>query len=177
MTAADLAIIAGLVFAWGTLPARPERFDMTAPIVFTVAGVPLTHGPLTLLGITSGSEVVKVPAGATLVLLRHADLAGPAKPDSSATACASARTARSPRRKPPYEPGRGGEMHARPVRPAPIGKPYQRHGWVALRACAGTRAATVSTRCRSDLWVPKTYATRRYSCMTPPARSRRRTRK
>jgi hypothetical protein len=27
------------------------------------------------------------------------------------------------------------------------------------------------------LWVPKTYATRRYSWMTPPARSCRRTRK
>ena len=39
MTVADLAIIAGLVFAWGTLSARLERFDMTAPIVFTVAGV------------------------------------------------------------------------------------------------------------------------------------------
>jgi hypothetical protein len=27
-----------------------------------------------------------------------------------------------------------------------------------------------------NLWVPKTYATRRYSWMTPPARSRRHTR-
>ena len=32
-------------------------------------------------------------------------------------------------------------------------------------------------RGRFDLWVPKTYATRRYSWMTPPARSCRRTRK
>jgi hypothetical protein len=30
---------------------------------------------------------------------------------------------------------------------------------------------------RADLWVPKTYATRRYSWMTPLARSCRRTRK
>jgi hypothetical protein len=36
MTVADLAIIAGLVFAWGTLSARLERFDMTAPVVFTI---------------------------------------------------------------------------------------------------------------------------------------------
>ena len=50
MTAADLAIIAALVFAWGTLSARLERFDMTAPIVFTVAGMLLTHGPLAPLG-------------------------------------------------------------------------------------------------------------------------------
>jgi len=38
------------VFAWGTLSARLERFDMTAPIVFTAAGVLLTHGPLAPLG-------------------------------------------------------------------------------------------------------------------------------
>ena len=65
MTVADLAIIAGLVFAWGTLPARLERFDVTAPIVFTAAGVLLTHGLLAPLGITPGSEVVKVLAEAT----------------------------------------------------------------------------------------------------------------
>ena len=62
MTIADLAIIAGLVLAWGTLSARLERFDVTAPIVFTVAGVLLTHGLLAPLGITPGSEVVKVLA-------------------------------------------------------------------------------------------------------------------
>ncbi len=73
MTVADLAIIAGLVFAWGTLSARLERFDMTAPIVFTLAGVLLTHGPLAPLGITPGSEVVKVLAEATLVLVLFSD--------------------------------------------------------------------------------------------------------
>ena len=73
MTVADLAIIAGLVFAWGTLSARLERFDMTAPIVFTVAGVLLTHGPLAPLGITPGSEVVKVLAEATLALVLFSD--------------------------------------------------------------------------------------------------------
>ena len=39
MTVADVAIIAGLVFAWGALSARRERYDMTAPIMFTAAGV------------------------------------------------------------------------------------------------------------------------------------------
>jgi ABC-type phosphate transport system permease subunit len=39
VTVADPAIIAGLVFAWGTLSARLERSGMTAPIVFTAAGV------------------------------------------------------------------------------------------------------------------------------------------
>ena len=73
MTVADLAIIAGLVFAWGTLSARLERFDMTAPIVFTVAGVLLTHGLLAPLGITPGSEVVKVLTEATLALVLFSD--------------------------------------------------------------------------------------------------------
>ncbi|MFF7238187.1 cation:proton antiporter [Streptomyces collinus] len=73
MTVADLAIIAGLVFAWGMLSARLERFDMTAPIVFTAVGVLLTHGPLTPLGITPSGEVVKVLAEATLALVLFSD--------------------------------------------------------------------------------------------------------
>ena len=32
MTVADLAIIAALIFVWGALSARLERFDVTAPI-------------------------------------------------------------------------------------------------------------------------------------------------
>lgn len=73
MTSADLAIIAGLVFAWGMLSARLERFDMTAPIVFTATGVLLTHGPLAPLGITPSAEVVKVLAEATLTLVLFSD--------------------------------------------------------------------------------------------------------
>ena len=45
MSASDLAI-AALIFAWGTLSARLERFDVTAPILFFLTGVLLTHGPL-----------------------------------------------------------------------------------------------------------------------------------
>ncbi len=73
MTAADLAIIAALIFAWGTLSARLERFDMTAPIVFTAAGVLLTHGPLRPLGVNPSEEVVKVLAEATLALVLFSD--------------------------------------------------------------------------------------------------------
>ena len=73
MTVADVAIIAGLVFVWGTLSARLEHFDMTAPIVLTAAGVLLTHGPLSPLGITPSSEVVKVLAEATLALVLFSD--------------------------------------------------------------------------------------------------------
>jgi sodium/hydrogen antiporter len=41
-----------LVFVWGTLSARLERFNVTAPIIFVLAGVLLTHGPLAVLSIT-----------------------------------------------------------------------------------------------------------------------------
>jgi NhaP-type Na+/H+ or K+/H+ antiporter len=73
VTAADLAIIAALVFAWGTLSARLERFDMTAPIVFTAAGLLLTHGPLAPLGVKPSAELVKVLAEITLALVLFSD--------------------------------------------------------------------------------------------------------
>jgi NhaP-type Na+/H+ or K+/H+ antiporter len=73
VTAADLAIIAALTFAWGTLSARLERLDMTAPIVFTAAGVLLTHGPLRPLGITPSTELVKALAEFTLALVLFSD--------------------------------------------------------------------------------------------------------
>jgi sodium/hydrogen antiporter len=73
VTVADLAIIAALIFAWGTLSARLERFDMTAPIVFTVAGLLLTHAPLTVLGIKPSAELVKGLAEITLALVLFSD--------------------------------------------------------------------------------------------------------
>ncbi|MGO8885636.1 MAG: hypothetical protein ACLQI7_18455 [Streptosporangiaceae bacterium] len=38
MSASDLAIVAALVFGWGILSARLERFDVTAPITFVLVG-------------------------------------------------------------------------------------------------------------------------------------------
>ncbi|GIH90328.1 cation:proton antiporter [Planobispora siamensis] len=73
MTAANVAIIAGLVFVWGALSARLERFDMTAPIVFTAAGVLLTHGPLARPEAAPGNEAVKLLAELTLVLVLFSD--------------------------------------------------------------------------------------------------------
>jgi sodium/hydrogen antiporter len=73
MSASDLAIVAALIFAWGTLSARLERFDVTAPIVFVVAGVVLTHGPLASLGIAPSHELVKSLAEVTLVLVLFSD--------------------------------------------------------------------------------------------------------
>ena len=73
MSVSDLAIVAALVFAWGTLSARLERFDVTAPITFVLAGVLLTHGPLAPLGFAPSHETVKVLAETTLVLVLFSD--------------------------------------------------------------------------------------------------------
>ena len=73
MSVADLAIVAALVFAWGTLSARLERFDVTAPIIFVVAGLVLTHGPLAVLGVAPAPEAVKMLAEFTLVLVLFSD--------------------------------------------------------------------------------------------------------
>ena len=73
MSASDLAIIAALVFAWGTLSAQLERFDVTAPITFVLAGVLLTHGLLAPLGFAPSHEVVKALAELTLVLVLFSD--------------------------------------------------------------------------------------------------------
>ena len=73
MSASDLALVAALVFAWGMLSARLERFDVTAPITFVLAGVLLTHGPLAPLGFAPSHETVKVLAEITLVLVLFSD--------------------------------------------------------------------------------------------------------
>src|ERR1035438_1949295 len=73
MSASDVAIVAALVFAWGTLSARLERYDVTAPIIFVLAGLLLTHGPLAPLGFTPSGELVKALAEITLVLVLFSD--------------------------------------------------------------------------------------------------------
>ena len=73
MTAADLAIVAALVFGWGTLSARLERFDITAPIAFVVVGLLLTHGPLAVLGVTPSNKLIKDLAEFTLALVLFSD--------------------------------------------------------------------------------------------------------
>jgi sodium/hydrogen antiporter len=73
MSESDLAIVAALVFVWGTLSARLERFDVTAPIIFVLAGVLLTHGPLAVLSVTPAPELVEGLVKATLVLVLFSD--------------------------------------------------------------------------------------------------------
>jgi sodium/hydrogen antiporter len=70
---ADLAIVAALVFGWGTLSARLERFDVTAPIIFVLAGLLLTHGPLAVLGVAPSNELIKDLAEFTLALVLFSD--------------------------------------------------------------------------------------------------------
>src|SRR5215471_16385258 len=73
MTAADLAIVAALVFGWGTFSARLERLDVTAPIAFVLVGLLLTHGPLAVLGVTPSNELIKDLAEITLALVLFSD--------------------------------------------------------------------------------------------------------
>jgi NhaP-type Na+/H+ or K+/H+ antiporter len=73
MSASDLAIVAALIFMWATLSARLERFDVTAPITFVLAGLLLTHGPLAPLGFAPSPELVKTLAEITLVLVLFCD--------------------------------------------------------------------------------------------------------
>jgi len=59
VSVSDLAIVAALVFGWGTLSARLERFDVTAPFLFVVAGLLLTHGPLAFRSLAPSKELIK----------------------------------------------------------------------------------------------------------------------
>jgi NhaP-type Na+/H+ or K+/H+ antiporter len=70
---ADLAIVAALIFGWGTVSARLERFDVTAPIIFVLAGLLLTHGPLTVLHVAPSNELIKGLAEFTLALVLFSD--------------------------------------------------------------------------------------------------------
>jgi sodium/hydrogen antiporter len=73
VSVSDLAIVAALVFGWGTLSARLERLDVTAPITFVLAGLLLTHGPLAFLSVTPSRELLKELAEFTLALVLFSD--------------------------------------------------------------------------------------------------------
>jgi NhaP-type Na+/H+ or K+/H+ antiporter len=73
VSVADLAIVAALVFGWGALSARLERFDVTAPIAFVLAGLLLTHGPLAFLSVAPSKELIKELAEFTLALVLFSD--------------------------------------------------------------------------------------------------------
>ena len=68
-----MAIVAAVIFLWGALSARLERYDVTAPIIFVLAGLLLTHGPLAPLGFAPSPELVQALAEITLVLVLFSD--------------------------------------------------------------------------------------------------------
>jgi hypothetical protein len=86
VSVADLAIVAALIFGWGALSARLERFDVTAPITFVLAGPLLTHGPLAVLGVAPSNELIKELAEFTLALVLSRT-----RPGSGCTNCGSMR--------------------------------------------------------------------------------------
>ena len=73
MSLSDVAIVTALIFIWATLSARLERFDVTAPITFILAGLLLTHGPMAVLGYAPSNELIKALAEVTLVLVLFSD--------------------------------------------------------------------------------------------------------
>jgi NhaP-type Na+/H+ or K+/H+ antiporter len=74
MGAAAVALVALLVFGWGLFSARLARADLTAPIVFVVAGVLLSEG-FRVIEPETTHGVLKVLAEVTLVWVLFADAA------------------------------------------------------------------------------------------------------
>ena len=70
-----LVVVAALVFGWSVLSARLERFDVTGPMAFVVAGVVLCNGPTRLIDLSVETASVHAAAEVTLVLLLFADAA------------------------------------------------------------------------------------------------------
>ena len=54
VSASDVAIVARL----GRVPARLERFDVTAPVIFAAAGPVVARGPLAVLGVAGEGVIV-----------------------------------------------------------------------------------------------------------------------
>jgi NhaP-type Na+/H+ or K+/H+ antiporter len=73
MTAAAFALVAAALFVWGTLSARLERADLTAPIVFVGFGVLLSH--VAPLHADVETEIVKLVTEVTLVWVLFSDAA------------------------------------------------------------------------------------------------------
>lgn len=70
-----LVALSVLVFGWSIVSGRLERFDITGPIVFVVAGVVLCNGPLSLIDVQIETEAVHLIAETTLILLLFGDAA------------------------------------------------------------------------------------------------------
>jgi NhaP-type Na+/H+ or K+/H+ antiporter len=71
--AAALAVVSGCVIVWGLLSARFERWDVTAPIAFTVLGLGTANGPLAIIHLNLHSSDIRALAEITLALVLFAD--------------------------------------------------------------------------------------------------------
>lgn len=69
----DIAIVAGLVVAFGVVAARLRGSVVTPPMIFTAVGLLLGPGVLGLLHVDVGNEAVRVLAEATLVVVLFTD--------------------------------------------------------------------------------------------------------
>lgn len=70
-----LCAVAGLILAWSLLSARFERFDVSGPIVFVVAGLLIGHGPFEQLHVAAETSFIHELAEITLVLVLFSDAA------------------------------------------------------------------------------------------------------
>ncbi len=70
---AVLAVVSASVLAWSLVSARLERWDVSAPIVFVVLGVVVTHGPTAMVHVQLGSTAIRSLAELTLALVLFAD--------------------------------------------------------------------------------------------------------
>ena len=70
---AALAVISACFVLWGLVSARLERWDVSAPIAFVVAGLVVTHGPTTLIHVNLHSSTLRTLAEVTLALVLFAD--------------------------------------------------------------------------------------------------------
>jgi NhaP-type Na+/H+ or K+/H+ antiporter len=73
-TGTQIALVA-LLFGWSVLSSRLERYDVTGPIVFVIAGLLLCNGEWAVLDVQIDSHAIHGLAEITLALLLFADAA------------------------------------------------------------------------------------------------------
>lgn len=74
--AVALAVVAACLVGWGLLSRRLGRLNLTAPIVFVVAGALLAHGPWQVVELHPGSSTIRTLAEITLALVLFSGAAG-----------------------------------------------------------------------------------------------------
>jgi sodium/hydrogen antiporter len=73
LNATTISVIAACFVVWGLVSARLERWQITAPIVFVLFGVMLTHGPFAAIHLDVHSSTIRSVAEIALALVLFAD--------------------------------------------------------------------------------------------------------